>query len=156
MIKCQSDKFQKNHLVIYRIVSKSSLPLKKRKRIFKVEKLLKGNLDSISSPSVKIQIMSGKVCLRRKGKTLLGIVSKTFCIQKFVDNTQQCFAFTEGSSYSNVDDMMEGHKIKSALPFKIFSTLTEACLENKWSFCTSVQCSRYEFVSFRSGLGVRM
>ena len=39
---------------------------------------MKGSLDPISSPSssVKIQIMSGKVCLRRKGKTLLGIVNK--------------------------------------------------------------------------------
>jgi hypothetical protein len=28
-----------------------------------------------------------------------------------------------GTSYSNVDDMLEGYKIKSAaLPFKIFST----------------------------------
>jgi hypothetical protein len=26
-------------------------------------------------------------------------------------------------SYSNVDNMLEGYKIKSALPFKIFSTL---------------------------------
>ena len=44
----------------------------------KVEKILKGSLDSISSPSlsVKIQIMGGKVCLRCKGKTLLGIVNK--------------------------------------------------------------------------------
>ena len=44
----------------------------------KVEKSLKGSLDFLSSPSpsVKIQIMGGKVCLRRKGKTLLGIVNK--------------------------------------------------------------------------------
>ena len=42
----------------------------------KVEKILKGSLDSIPSPSVKIQIMDGKVCLRCKGKTLLGIVNK--------------------------------------------------------------------------------
>jgi hypothetical protein len=41
----------------------------------------------------------------------------------FVVNTQQCFAFTEDSSYSNVDNTMEGYKVKSALPFKIFSTL---------------------------------
>ena len=36
----------------------------------------KGSLDSIPSPSnwVKIQILGGKVCLRCKGKTLLGIV----------------------------------------------------------------------------------
>ena len=42
----------------------------------KVEKILKGSLDWISSPSpsVKIQIMGGKVCLRCKGKTLLGVI----------------------------------------------------------------------------------
>ena len=55
----------------------------------KVEKILKGSLDLIPSPppSVKIQIMGGKVCLRCKDKTLLGIENK-----KFVDITQQCFA----------------------------------------------------------------
>jgi hypothetical protein len=44
----------------------------------KVENILKGSLDSIPSPSpsVKIQIMGGKVCLRCKGKTLLGDVNK--------------------------------------------------------------------------------
>ena len=47
-----------------------------------VEKILKGSLNSIPSPSpsVKIQIMGGKVGLRCKGKTLLGVV------KKFVDN----------------------------------------------------------------------
>ena len=46
----------------------------------KVEKILKGNLDSSPSPSssVKIQIMGGKVCLRCIGKTLLGILNKLF------------------------------------------------------------------------------
>jgi hypothetical protein len=44
--------------------------------ISKVEKILKGSLDSIPSPSVKIQIMGGKVCLRCKGKTLLDVVNK--------------------------------------------------------------------------------
>ena len=44
----------------------------------KVEKILKGSLDSIPLPStsMKIQIMGGKVWLRCKGKTLLGIVKK--------------------------------------------------------------------------------
>ena len=44
----------------------------------KVEKILKGSLDLIQSPSpsVKIQIMGGKVCLSCKGKTLLVIVNK--------------------------------------------------------------------------------
>ena len=43
----------------------------------KVDIFLKGGLDSIPSPlsSVKIQIMGGKVCLRCKGKTLLGVVN---------------------------------------------------------------------------------
>ena len=45
----------------------------------KVEKILKGSLDSIpsSSPLVKIQIMCGKLCLRCKAKTLLGKEIKT-------------------------------------------------------------------------------
>ena len=44
----------------------------------KVEKILKGSLDQIllPSPSIEIQIMSGKVWLRCGGKTLLGIVNK--------------------------------------------------------------------------------
>ena len=49
-------------------------------KVIKVEKILKGRLDLIPSPSslVKIQIMSGKVCLKCKGKTLLDIVNKHF------------------------------------------------------------------------------
>ena len=44
----------------------------------KVENISKGSLDIIPSPlpSVKIQIMGGKVCLRCKSKTLLGVVNK--------------------------------------------------------------------------------
>ena len=44
----------------------------------KVENISKGSLDLIPSPSplVKIQIMSGKVCLSCKGETMLGIVNK--------------------------------------------------------------------------------
>ena len=44
----------------------------------KVEKIQEDSLDSIPSPSpsVKIQNMGGKVCLRCKGKTLLGVVNK--------------------------------------------------------------------------------
>ena len=44
----------------------------------KVEKILKGSLDSIPSPSVKIQIMGGKVGFSCKGKTLLGVINKCF------------------------------------------------------------------------------
>ena len=44
----------------------------------KVEKVLKGSLDLIPSPSVKSQIMGWKVCLRCKGETFLGVVNKLF------------------------------------------------------------------------------
>jgi hypothetical protein len=62
--------------------------------------MLKGSLHSIPSPSpsVKIQIMIGRV-ERCKGKTLLGDVNKLFCFQKFVDITQQCFAFTSQANF---------------------------------------------------------
>jgi hypothetical protein len=36
------------------------------------------------SPSVKIQIMGGKVCLRCKGKTLLGDVNKLLKTKKLL------------------------------------------------------------------------
>ena len=64
---------------------------------------------------MKIQIMGGKVCLRHKGKTLLGVVNKLLNAK----------SFTEGSGYSIVDNTMESYKIKSAFPFKIFSTLNK-------------------------------
>ena len=52
----------------------------------KVEKILKGSLDLISSPSpsVKIQIMGGKVCLRFKGKILLSVVNKLFVFKSLL------------------------------------------------------------------------
>ena len=50
-------------------------------------------MDSIPSPSpsVKIQIMGRKFCLRHKGKT--------FCFHKFIDNAQQYFAFTPQANF---------------------------------------------------------
>ena len=52
--------------------------IRNEKIIDKEEKIIKGSLDLIQSPSpsVKIQIMDRKVFLRCKGKTLLGIVGK--------------------------------------------------------------------------------
>ena len=54
--------------------------------LFKVENILKGSLDLIPSPSpsVKIQIMGGKVCLRCKSKTLLGDVNKLFVFKSLL------------------------------------------------------------------------
>ena len=42
----------------------------------KIENIFEGTLNSISSPSVKIQIIGRKVCMRCKGKTLLVIVNE--------------------------------------------------------------------------------
>ena len=58
----------------------------KIKGVHKVEKILKGSLDSIPSPSpsMKIQIMGGKVRLRCKGKTLLGVVNKLFVFKSLL------------------------------------------------------------------------
>ena len=51
--------------------------------LFKVEKILKGSLDSIlsPSPSVKIQIMGGKICFSCKAETLLGVLP--LCLKQF-------------------------------------------------------------------------
>ena len=59
------------------VLSEKKLPFF-RQNFFKVEKILKGSLDWIPSPSplVKIQIMGGKGCLGSKVKTLLGLVNK--------------------------------------------------------------------------------
>ena len=53
---------------------------------YKVDKILKGSLDLYpsQSPSVKIQIMGGKVCLRRKGTMLLGIINKLLKTKKLL------------------------------------------------------------------------
>ena len=61
--------------------------------ITQVEKILKGSLDSISipslSPTVNIQTMEGKVCLRCKSKTLLGVVNTLFVFKSLF-----CLIFT--------------------------------------------------------------
>ena len=57
--------------------------------VYKAQKILKGSLDLIPSlsHSVKIQIMGGKVCLRCKGKTLLGIVNKLLKTQSLLTSS---------------------------------------------------------------------
>ena len=54
----------------------------------KVEKILKDSLDLIQSPSVKIQIMGKKVCLRHTGKTFLGVVNKLFVFKILLTTPQ--------------------------------------------------------------------
>ena len=68
----------------------------------KIENVLKGRLYSIptSSTSVKIQIMGKKICLRCKGKTLLGVVNKLLKVKIFCPITSnklsRFWIFTEG------------------------------------------------------------
>ena len=54
------------------------------------------------------------------GQNIAGLCQQTFCFQKIVDNTQQCFSEDEGDG------------IKSRLPFKKISTLA---YEQIWSLC---------------------
>ena len=63
--------------------------------VSKIEKILKGSLDSIRSPSlsVKIQIMDGKVCLRCKGKTLLGVVNNSFVFKVLLTSPSNVFLY---------------------------------------------------------------
>ena len=58
--------------------------------------------------------MGGKVCLRCKGKTLLGDVKKLFILKTLVTKPNN---FTPQANY------IEDDGIESRLPFKIFSTL---------------------------------
>ena len=86
--------------------------------------ILKVCLHLIPSPSVKIQNMDEKVCLRCKGKTLPGIINKLFFIFKSLLYSNVLplhlkqtlppiiWIFNEG----------EGDGIEFRLPFKIFST----------------------------------
>ena len=101
-------------------------------KYFKVEQILKGSLNSISSPSfsVKTQIMGKNVCLRCKGKTLLGTVNKLFA-KKFVDSAQQCFAEKNKNKKFKCSRLLEGDEIEYRLPFKIFSTLRSQHFKNQ-------------------------
>ena len=60
----------------------------------KVENILKGNLDWILSPLVKIQIIGGKVCLRCKGKTLQGIVNKLLKTKSLLTSPAMLYLIT--------------------------------------------------------------
>ena len=84
----------------------------------KVEKILKGSLDSISSPSlsVKIQIMGGKVCLRCKEQNIAGRCKQTLENKKFVDITRQYFALLPQVNFPSHNlNLTEGDGIESRL-----------------------------------------
>ena len=81
------------------------------------------SLDSIPSPSpsVKIQIIGGKVGLKCKGKTWLAIVNIFFCTKSLL--TTPSWPPKNKNKKFKCSQLLEGDGIESRLPFKIFSTL---------------------------------
>ena len=104
--------------------------------IVKIEKILKGCLDLIPSPSpfVKIQIMGGKLWLRCKDKTLLGVVNKLFVFKSLLTTPRNVLPLRLNLTFPPLIWIFtkgEGDGIESRLPFKIFSTLSTAL----WVIC---------------------
>ena len=92
----------------------------------KVEKILKGSLDSIlsPSPSVKIQIMGSKICLRCKGETLLGVVNKLLKTKILLTTTSNVSPLHLKQIFQPIIWIFtEGERIQSRLSSYIFSTL---------------------------------
>jgi hypothetical protein len=84
----------------------------------KVENILKGSLDLIPSPSpsVKIQIMGGKVCLRCKGKTLLDIVNKLFVFKSLLKSPSNVLPYYLKATFQLIIRIFtEGDGIESRL-----------------------------------------
>ena len=93
----------------------------------KVKNIQEDSLDSITSspPSVKIQIMGGKVGLRCKGKTLLVVVNKLFVRQR-----PAMFDQKHLKKKFKCSQLLEGDGIESRLTFKISSTLHGMAKDN--------------------------
>ena len=93
-----SKMFWSRFFIHYYVSSISSLT----RTYSKVKKVQEGSLDLISSPppSVKIQIMGRKVCLRCKGKILLGVVNKLLKTKSLLTSPSNVlpiiWIFTEG------------------------------------------------------------
>ena len=92
----------------------------------KVEKILKGSLDSISSPSlsVKIQIMGGKN-IKAKHCWLLLFVNKLFVLKTLLIKPSNVLPLHLKQTFPPIIRIFnegEGDGIEFRLPFKIFST----------------------------------
>ena len=85
--------------------------------------------------------------MRHKDKTLLGIVNKLFLFKSLLTTPSNVLPLH--LSYSNVGNTMEGYKIKSALPFKIFSTLAVSVIRftHCWYQIKKVKTLKLNFVN---------
>ena len=63
----------------------------------KVEKILKGSLDSVQSPSRSREHLNFLFLFF--WTNIAGRCQHTFCTKEFVDNAQQCFAFTPRANF---------------------------------------------------------
>ena len=96
--------------------------------ICKVKQILKGSLDSIPSPSpsVKIQIMGGKICLRGKGETLLGAVNKLLKTKSLLITPKNVLLLHLKQTFTPIILIFtdgEGDGIDNRESFKVCSTL---------------------------------
>ena len=88
-----------------------------------LENISKCSLDSIPSPSLKIQIIDRKVCLRCKCKTLLGIVSKPLKTKSLLTTLSNVLLLNLKQTFSPIIWIFiegEGDGIESRLHFKKF------------------------------------
>ena len=93
---------------------------------FKVKNILEDSLlDSILTPShsVKIQIIGGKVGLRCKGKTLLGVVNKLFCTKSLLTVPSNVWPKQNTTDQMFLTPWRLWNRIQATL--KIFSILSE-------------------------------
>ena len=79
---------------------------------------------SVLVDKVEIQIMSGKVGLRCKSKTLLSFVSKRFSLKSLLTTPSNVLPKKNKNKTFKCSRLLEGDGIESPLPFEIFSTLT--------------------------------
>ena len=101
---------------------------------------------SSHSPSVKIQMMSGKVCLGCKGKTLFFHCQQTFENKKFVDITQQCLALLPQVNFPAIN--MNFHRrwrwwdqIQASFDYDFFFfTLEIKCIWIRLSLFSKAKC----------------
>ena len=73
---------------------------------------------------MKIQIVGRIICLRHKGKSLLGIVIKLFVFKSVLTTPSNVLPLQKAAAIQMLTTQWRVYKIKSALPFKIFSNLT--------------------------------
>ena len=90
----------------------------------KIGKILKGSLDSIPSPSssVKTQIMGGKVCLRCKGKTLLGIVNKLFVFKSLLTMPSNVLPLHLKQTFPPIFEFSLKMKVMGSIPGYFFKS----------------------------------